>query len=219
MDLKRTRERDIKKLTSYIYNTIQTKLELPGVEIFYGSVSVRAELDEGAFLPHEVHIAINGEKWHFICGKDPKLLSEHAAKEIWGEMHKRATEELIIKCGYLAKAKKSDVMRIADYINLGCKSNEQLPLLRITYGNVLMVSRFIDSPQFNNKIQLLLNGKYDYTVGGKNILESIPSIAEKVWSKMRTMAENELENQGGHRINSAKFNRRFVQSYPPSGKF
>jgi hypothetical protein len=116
MDLKKTKERDIRKLTSYIYNTIQTKLELPGVEIHYGSVSVTAELDEDAFFPHEVHMAINGKYWLSTCGKIPKLLSAYAAKEIWGEMHKRATEELINECAYLAKAKSGDVKKIIDYI-------------------------------------------------------------------------------------------------------
>ena len=49
MDLTKTKERDIRKLASYIYNTIQTKLELLGVDIHYGNESVLAEYDDGFF--------------------------------------------------------------------------------------------------------------------------------------------------------------------------
>ncbi len=219
MDLQKPKDRDIRKLAAYIYNAINTKLELAGVEIEYGSVSVTTEFDEGAFFPHEVHMTINGKYWLSICGKKSKLLSAHAAKDIWEEMHKRATEELLNDCAYLAKAKSSDVKKITDYIKLGCKSNKKLPLLRITYGTVLTVPIDIDAPHFNSKIQLLLNGTYSYAVDRKDIINHIPSIAEKIWARMRTLAENEFEKQGGHRINGQRFKRQFVQSYPPSGKF
>jgi hypothetical protein len=55
-------------------------------------------------------------------------------------------------------------------------------------------------------------------LGAQNIQNDIPSMAEKIWVKMRSLAENEFEKQGGYRINGQKFKLKFVQSYPPNGR-
>ena len=218
MDLIKTKERDIRRLASYIYDTINTMLDLPGVEILYGSVSVRAEYDDGIFLPYQVHFVVNGEKWYSISGKVPKNLSVHAAKEIWEEMHKRATEKLLKSNAYVLESKNSDIKKLNAYIRLGCKSKKELTPLRFIFGSVSIVSKDFQLPHFSNNIQLLINGKYHYSMMGKSVMDQIPFHVERIWTKMRFLAASELENQGGHRINSAKFNRRFVQSYPPSKK-
>jgi hypothetical protein len=142
----------------------------------------------------------------------------YAAKEIWEELHKRATEELIDECVYPAEAKSSDIKKITDYIEPGCKPNGKPQPLRFTYGTVAMVPRDIDAPNLNDKIKQLRNCIYRYVIGRKNILNHIPSIAENVWAKMRSLAENECERQGRHHVNGQKFKLKFVQSYPPNGR-
>lgn len=218
MDLIKTKERDIQKLISYILKTIEKKFHLPPVVTYYGSVSVRAEYDDGIFLPYLVHFVVNGEKWYSISGKVPKNLSAHAAKSIWEEMHKRATEKLLKSNAYALRSKNSDIKKLNTYIRLGCKSEKELVPLRLIYGSVSVVSKEVELPHFSNNIQLLINGKYRYSMMGKSVMDQIPFHAERIWTMMRFLAASELEKQGGHRVNVAKFNRQFVQSYPPSGK-
>ncbi len=74
MDLIKTKEKDIQKLTSYILKTIETNHHLPPVVTYYGSVLVSAKHDDGIFLPHEVHFVLNVEKWYSLPGKVPKNL-------------------------------------------------------------------------------------------------------------------------------------------------
>jgi hypothetical protein len=218
MDLIKTKERNIQKLTSYILKTIETNHHLPPVVTYYGSVSVSAKHDDGIFLPHEVHFVVNGEKWYSISGKVPKNLSAHAAKSIWEEMHKLATEKLLKSSSYLMESRSSDIKKLNAYIRLGCKSEKELVPLRLIYGSVSLLSKEVELPHFSNNIQLLINGKYRYSMMGKSVMDQIPFPAERIWTTIRFLAASELEKQGGHRINAAKFNRRFVQSYPRGDK-
>ncbi len=218
MDLIKTKEKDIQKLTSYILKTIETNHHLPPVVTYYGSVLVSAKHDDGIFLPHEVHFVVNGEKWYSISGKVPKNLSAHAAKSIWEDMHKRAIEKLLKSNAYVLRSKNSDIKKLNAYIRLGCKSEKELVPLRLIYGSVSVVSKEVELPQFCNNIRLLINGKYRYSMMGKSVMDQIPFHAERIWMMMRFLAASEREKQGGNRINAAKFNRQFVQSYPPSGK-
>ncbi len=218
MDLRKTKERDISKLASYILKTIETYHQLPPVVTYYGNVSVRAEYNDGIFLPYQVHFAVNDEKWFSISGKVPKNLSAHAAKSIWEEMHKRATEKLLKSNAYALESKNSDIKKLNAYIHLGCKSEKKLVPLRLIFGSVSIVSKDVQLHHFSNNIQLLIKGKYRYSMLGKSVMDQIPFHVERIWTMMRFLAANELEKQGGHRINAAKFNRRFVQSYPQSGK-
>ena len=210
MDLIKTKEKDIRKLASYILKSIETNLHLPPVVTYYGNVSVRAEYDDGIFLPYLVHFVVNGEKWYSISGKVPKNLSVYAAKSIWAEMHKRATEKLLKSNAYVLRSKNSDIKKLNAYIRLGCKSEKELAPLRFIFGSVSIVSKDVELPHFSNNIQLLINGKYRYSMLGTSMMDQIPFNAERIWMMMRFLAASELEKQGGHRINAAKFKTRFV---------
>lgn len=218
MDLIKTKEREIQKLTSYILKTFETNHPLPPVVTYFGSVSVLAEYNDGIFLPYQVHFVVNGEKWYSISGKVPKNLSAHAAKSIWEEMHKRATEKLLKSSPYVPESRNSDIKKLNAYIRLGCKSEKELAPLRFIFGLVSIVSKDVELPHFSSNVQLLINGKYRYSMMGKSVMDQIPFHVERILTMMRFLVASELEKQDGHRINAAKFNRRFVQSYPPSKK-